>query len=191
MEKGVRRVNPETLAAVIGGVAGGVVGRVLGIVGVAVGLFGERWVRRWGDVRCMMNEGDWYVPEGAYPLGSDTPRERRVRVTFLNGKELPVTVWDMRVEFYKGGELLEEWARPRVQLVEESGNISELGTVILPPHIPVSLEIRVISLDAHDTDQEQAAKLRALAEVDRAEFVATLVGARDKRKDLHPPWRPS
>ena len=185
-------MSPETIAAVIGGVAGGVVGGVLGVVGVVLGLFGERWVRRWGDVQCMIKEDDWYVPEGAYPIGGDTPRERRLRVTFLNRKELPVTVWDIRVEFYKGGRPLEEWtewARPRVLLVEESRDISELRAVILPPHIPVSLEIRVSPLGAHDTDQEQAAKLRVLEEAERAEFVANLIGARDKKMELAPPWR--
>jgi hypothetical protein len=115
------------------------------------------------------------------------PRERRLRVTLWNGKELPVTVWDLHVEFYKGGELLEEGARPRVELVEESGNISELRQVILPPYIPVSLVIRVSPLGAHDTDQEQAAKLRALEEADRAEFVANIVGIGEKREELRPP----
>jgi hypothetical protein len=48
VEEGVRRVSPETLAAVIGGVAGGVVGGALGILGALLGLFAERWMRRWG-----------------------------------------------------------------------------------------------------------------------------------------------
>jgi hypothetical protein len=141
----------------------------------------------------MIKEDDWYVPEGAYPR-SDIPSERRLRVTFRNGKELPVTVWDVRVEFCKGGRPFEEWAewaRPRVQLVEESGNRSEFRHEILPPYIPVSLEIRVSPLDAHDTDQEEASKLREMAEADRAVFVATLSDApHERREDLKPPWRP-
>jgi hypothetical protein len=184
---GVRKMSDATATLIASGV--GIVGVV---VGVMVGLFGERWLRRWGDVECRIKEDDWYVPKGAYPRGGDTPGERRLRATFTNGKELPVTVWDVRVDFYKGRELLEEWAeraRPRVQLVEESHNISELRAVILPPHIPVSLEIRVTPLGAHDTDQEQAAKLRVLEEAERAEFVANLIDARDKRMELAPPWR--
>jgi hypothetical protein len=180
-------MSPDVIAAGVFGIAGAVVGAV-------VGLFGERWVRRWGDVRCVMKDDDWYVPDGAYPPGSGIPRERRLRVTFLNGKELPATVLGLRVEFYKGGELLEEWARPRVQLVEEGGNtseISELRPVSLPPHIPVPLEIRVISLGPHDTDEQNTARLRALEEADRAKFVATLIGAPDEPKELelYPPWR--
>jgi hypothetical protein len=181
----VRRVSPDVIAAGVFGIAGAVVDA---LVGAAVGLFGERWVRRWGDVQCIISEDGWYIPEHAYPIGGEIPRERRLRVTFKNGKELPVTVWDMHVEFCKGGELLEEGARPLVQLVEESGNRSEFRHEILPPHIPVSLEIRVSPLGARDTDQEQAAKLQALAEADRAVFVATLYGAEDKREELDPPW---
>jgi hypothetical protein len=43
----------------------------------------------------------------------------------------------------------------------------------------------------HVAHLERDDKLRELEEADRAVFVATLVGARDKRKELHPPWRPS
>jgi hypothetical protein len=177
-------VSPDVIAAGVFGIAGAVVGAV-------VGLFGERWVRRWGDVQCRIKEDDWYVPEDAYPIGGDIPRERRLRVTFRNRKELPVTVWDMRVEFYKGERPLEEWAewaRPRMHLVDESGNRSEFRHKILPPHIPVSLEIRVSPLGARDTDQEQTAKLREMAEADKAVFVASLSDARDERKKLKEPW---
>lgn len=183
-------MSPETLAAVIGGVAGGVVGGVLGIVGVAVGLFGERWVRRWGDVRCVIEDDDWYVARGR---SGGVVDERRLRVAFLNRKELPVTLWDVRVEFSKGGEPLDEWARPHVQLVNPDGSIRErhgpvLGPVTLSPHIPVPLEIRVLPEGpVQGTDQKRADKMRALEETDSATFVATLIGAGDKRKKLKEP----
>jgi hypothetical protein len=81
-------MSPETLAAVIGGVAGGVVGGVLGILGVAVGLFGERWVRRWGDVRCSIDS--WHdVTDTGIPN-----EERVVEVTFLNEKDLNADLVD-------------------------------------------------------------------------------------------------
>jgi hypothetical protein len=137
----------------------------------------------------VIEEGDWYAPEDAYALLSDTPRYRRLRVKFLNHKDLPVTVWGLRVEFYKGDKLLEEWARPHVHLVDESGSISELRQVPLPPYITVPLELLVISLGAHDTDEQQAAKLQELKEADRAVFVATFIGAKEERRELHPPWR--
>jgi hypothetical protein len=108
-------VSPDTIAV-------GVFTIVGTIAGALVGLFGERFVRRLGYVRCVVKEGGWYMPEGAYPPGGgDTPRERRLRILFLNHKDVPVTVWDMHVKFYSGGKPLPAWTRPHVQLVAESG----------------------------------------------------------------------
>jgi hypothetical protein len=59
----------------------------------------------------------------------------------LNRKELPVTVWDVRVEFYKHYKQdapLAEWARPTTQPVGERGEISPMAApMTLPPHILV------------------------------------------------------
>jgi hypothetical protein len=54
--------------------------------------------------------------------------------------------------------------------------------VNLPAREAVVQTIRVF---AHSEDKQ-----RKLAETDRAVFVASVVGARDKRKELVPPWRP-
>jgi hypothetical protein len=115
-------MSPETLAAVIGGVAGGVVGGVLGIVGVVLGLLLQRFLQRTGAVQHRIEEGDWFVERST----SAEVEERRLRVAFLNRKDVPVTVWGMRVEFSRGGVPLEDWARPHVQRVEQDGRISEL-----------------------------------------------------------------
>jgi hypothetical protein len=133
-------------ATLIAGAVGGVLGIVGAVVGVMVGLFGERWLRRWGDVECRIEEGDWYVERGR---GGDV-KERRLRVAFINRKELPVTLSDVRIEFSKkGGEPLEEWARPLVRLVKEPGSladerISKFAAVTLHPHILVPLEFSVV-----------------------------------------------
>jgi hypothetical protein len=85
-------VSPETLAAVIGGVAGGAVGGVLDIVGVAVGLFGERWVRRWGDVRCVIEDDDWYVARGIVDWeSSNDPKVNQIQEQ-TQQKPLPIYV---------------------------------------------------------------------------------------------------
>lgn len=179
--EGVRSVSPATEAAIIGGIAGGAAGGIFTVVGVLLGLFGERLVRRAGEVRCTVDK--WYPQQtGPRPSGGATAYERRLQVTFLNRKDLPVTVWKMGVEFYKGREPLEEWARPSVQFVD-GGQSSPLDAVTLPPHVHVT---RTISVTPLDTNQ----KLRTLEEADRAEFVASLVGARDKREELLPPWLP-
>jgi len=82
-----------------------------------------------------------------------------------------------------------------VQLVNPDGSIRErhgpvLGPVTLPPHITVPLVIRVVPEGpVQGTDQERADKMRVLEETDSATFVATLIGAEDKRKKLEEPWR--
>ena len=173
VEADVRRMSPDTIAV-------GVVTIVGTIGGALVGLFGERFVRRLGWVRCSVDQ--WYVQQGAaHPDGGGTAEERRLRVTFLNRKDLPVTVWDMRVEFCKRGVPTPRGARPHVVSVDESGNTKAFDPVALPPHIPVPLGLSVIP--------DRTDKLRELEKADTAEFVATLVGARDKRKKLHLPWR--
>jgi hypothetical protein len=54
----LRGLSPEAQAAIIGGIAGGVAGGVIAgvftLLGVALGLFGEPWVRTRGKVRCKM-----------------------------------------------------------------------------------------------------------------------------------------
>jgi hypothetical protein len=75
---------------------------VFGIAGAVVGLFGERWVRRIGGVRCDIR---WINSRGAGGPGSPggvEVQERQLQATFLNRKDVPVTIWGMRVDFYKG-----------------------------------------------------------------------------------------
>jgi hypothetical protein len=146
------------------------------LLGVVVGLFGERWVRSWGNVRCDIEE--WVISVGT----SAGPEESKLDVRFLNEKDLPVVVWEMRMEFYKGEEPLEEWAYPTVLLVDEvTGNRSRGGgPVNLPPRVAVT---RTISLVSGRTDKSQE-----LGRTDRAVFVADISGAKDKREEITPPW---
>jgi hypothetical protein len=57
----------------------------LGIVGVVVGLIAERLLHRIGEVQCMIEEDGWRVERGR---GGRAVEERRLRVAFLNRKEL-------------------------------------------------------------------------------------------------------
>ena len=154
---------------------GAVIAGGFALLGVVVGLFGERWVRSWGDVRCEID--DWSINVGT----SAGPEESRLDVRFLNEKELPVVVWDMGVEFYKGEEPLEEWADPTALFVDEvTGSRSRVGPVNLPPRVAVT---RTISLVSGREDKRQE-----LGKVDRAIFVANISGAEDKREELSLPW---
>jgi hypothetical protein len=176
-------LSPEAQAAVIGGVAGGVIGGLVGgvfaIIGVVLGLIGEPWVRRRGDVRCDITRDAWQIEQG----DEATPLESQFEVTYWNGKEIPIAVMGVRMEFYKGTTMLEEWARPDLLFATGAGNIAPTP-VNLPAREAVVRTISVVS------DRENIQRQRKLAETDRAVFVASVVGVRDKRKELVPPWRP-
>jgi hypothetical protein len=57
--------SPAAQAAIIGGIAGGVVGGVFTLLGGALGLFGERWMRTRGKVRCKMEPIELLVSSGS------------------------------------------------------------------------------------------------------------------------------
>jgi hypothetical protein len=112
---------------------------------------------------------DWRITIGTYA----GPKESHLDVRFLNEKELPVVVWDMRVEFYKGDEPLEEWEHPTALFADEAtARRSSSGPVNLPPRVAFT---RTIVLIAGRED-----KRRELAAANRAVFVADISGARDK-----------
>jgi hypothetical protein len=92
-----------------------VVTGIFTLLGVAMGLFGERWVRTWGAVRCDL---DWWVARSAGSVdspGGVEVQERQLKATFSNRKDIPVTIWDMRVVFYKGDKPLDEGERPHLE----------------------------------------------------------------------------
>jgi hypothetical protein len=154
---------------------------LIGLIGVVLGVVLQRWERKWGAVRC---ELDWQVARAAGSVdspGGVQVEERQLKVTFRNEKDLPVTVLKMEVVFYNGGKPIDKWARPEVGVFDERGQTSPVTLVNLPSHIAVP---RTISVTA---DRGNPEKRRMLEEADRAEFVATIVGARDKREKLTPP----
>jgi hypothetical protein len=174
----VRRVSPETPEPTI---AVGVFSIVGALLGVVAGLFGERLVRRVGKVRCEI--AGWRRVVGT----PEEPEERSLEVTFWNEKEIPVAVWEMRVDFYKGGKRLEleEGAPPAFLFLVadvDSGRQKPAEPVSLPPRVPVPLKI---SVKAGGEGRRRA----RLAEADKAEFVAGIIGARDQSLELSPPWR--
>jgi hypothetical protein len=171
----VRRVTLEFVNSNVGT-------GLIGLIGVVLGLVLDRWVRRWGAVRCKI---DWQVARGAGSVNSPgglQVDERQLKFTFRNEKDLPVTVLKMEGVFYKGSKPLEEWARPDVKIFDERRETSVGSLVNLPSHKAVS---RTISLAP---ERNNPFKRRMLEEADEAEFVAAIIGARDKREQLTPPW---
>jgi hypothetical protein len=175
VETGSRGMSPDVIAV-------GVFTIVGAVAGAFAGLLGERWRRSWGKVWCEIV--DW-----RFTVGDRTaPAERELEVRFVNEKELQVIVLDMRVAFYTGGRMafytgdkpVEERARPT--LVFGSGNNkTALSPVNVPGRSAVTLTFTVIA--------GLAGIQQELAAINRAEFEATLVGARDISKKLEPPWR--
>lgn len=152
-------------------------GGVLGIAGVVVGLFGERWVRTRGKVQCDIR----------WRNGKDTPdklaglevQERQLEATFLNYKDVPVTVWDLRVEFYKRGKLLDAQEHSDLHFsTPRGGSRPSFELVTLHPRIPASRTVHV-SPGYNEPFRERAAE-----EANRIEFVAVIEGANDIRKRL-------
>jgi hypothetical protein len=136
-------------------------------------------VRTLGKVEC--DVVSWDIHRGASYVNVGTvAEERRLQVAFKNGKDLPITISEMRVEFYKGGQPLEDWARPGLEFVDDQDRRSPLGPVNLDAQ---QREQRTISVTPGRDDI-----VRELQQADRAEFVAHFDGVGDRRADLAPPW---
>jgi hypothetical protein len=163
VEEGVRGVSWNTIAV-------GVFSIVGTLLGVALGLFGERWVRRWGAVRCVVDSWEAIEPTNGI-------EERDIQVTFLNDKDVNAVIWDMRVEFHREGH---ESLFPPLTYSEGVDRGQLVGKLNLPPQIAVTRRMRM-SLHGED--------LRMAWSADRAEFVATIAGIGEGREELRPPWR--
>ena len=141
------------------------------LLGVALGLFGERWVRRWGEVRCDIR---WSNTRGAGSVdspGGVEVQERQLEDTFLNRKDVPVTVWEMQVVFYREDKALDEQERPYVEFTRAGGGKGPFELVNLPPRIPVTR--RVVVSSGHN----ELLRQQAVGEADRIEVVALIEGA--------------
>jgi hypothetical protein len=172
VEEGARSVSPDTIAVGVFSIVGTLLGGTLGLVG-------ERLVRRIGKVQCEI-DNYWIQQGAARPDGGGTAEERRLQVTLLNRKELPVTVTDMRVVFYKENKPLEDWTRPHISFVDGSVQGSPVDLVNIPAYTGVT---RTMSLIPGRDD-----KLRELEKADRAEFEADIVGAKDITVELEKTW---
>lgn len=152
-------------------IAVGVFSIVGTLLGVVLGLFGERWVRRWGQVRCEIDSWEAIEP-------SNDTEERDLQVSFLNEKDVYAVVWEMRVEFHREGH------EPLIPLLTFLDGLDRgqllVGKLNLPPQVAVTRRMRV-SLHGDD--------LRMAWSADRAEFVATIAGIGEEREELRPPWR--
>lgn len=94
-----------------------------------------------------------------------------MEATFLNHKDVPVTVWEMRVMFYKGGEEFVPEERPNLAYTGSRSRRGAFELMTLPPRIPAKRTIFVtLPLNMPDI-------MRTFEEADRIEFVAVIEGA--------------
>ena len=164
-------------------------GEIIALIGIAATLiaavvalaapFVARYVRTLGKVQCTVVS--WDIQRGAFHADVGTiAEERRLQIAFKNGKDLPITISEMRVEFYKGGQPLEDWARPGLGFVDDQDRMRPLGPVNLGPH---QRERWTLSVTPGRDDI-----VRELQKADRAVFVARIDDVGDKRRELTPPW---
>jgi hypothetical protein len=170
----IRRMSPDTCPDMT--IAVGVLPIAGTLLGVVIGLAGERLVRRMGKVECRIDRNAHAATR--HEDGSLTVNSRRIEVTLLNRKELPVTVTDMRVVFYKGAKPL----HPTIQHLPEGGGQGSkvLELVNIPAYTGVTRSMNLLPGGEE--------KRRELEEADRAVLVAKIVGARDITEPLEKTW---
>ena len=125
---------------------------VFAVAGLVSGLMVEYLLRRRGDV--LVDVQSW---RGG-TRGSRTEM-RSFDAAFFNNKDINISLWSPRVEFFKGGERVAS-ITPRV------GTMGQSGAIDLPSRITVE---KTLSVDA---GREQLDLLRS---ADRVEFVANVV----------------
>ncbi len=136
-------------------IAVGVFSIVGSLLGVAIGLFGERWLRSRGPLYCTPcnwsglqanaddGRGSWTVT----PLESAadaTSAEYTVDLDLFNGKDITAGLWDLRVVLEcNGGELISEpQDRATATEVARQMNYDNIGFTNIPPHQGIRVQLR-------------------------------------------------
>ncbi len=137
------------------------------LLGVALGLFGERWLRQRGKISCEVGE--------LRQRHNSVADELVLDVAFTNDKDINVPIY-IRVEFHREGR---EPVRLHPQFLGAHGRWNSREVLNLPARAAIHETLRLSPVD----DQRQAAK-----EAHKVEFVADLSRFGTKRIELAPPW---
>lgn len=157
-------MSAATATLIAGGLA--VVGTLLGVV---VGLVVEDRLRRRGEVRREVRA--WV---GGQTGGISESRVFEVR--FFNDRDVNISLWDVKVEFYDGKELIASLP-PK----ESAGTSPPVGPVDLPSRRSVFITMMV------EADSELLEKLRRS---DRSTLVATVTPGGKKVSNALRAWDP-
>lgn len=139
---------------------------VFTLLGVALGLFGERYLRERGKLDCQVEA--W--TGGAW--SSRTQEFRHFEVRFYNAKEIALPVWDIHMELASDGK-----APERVELYSTSTG-AKVSMLNVAPSTVVSEGLKATV---------GGELLESLRRGRKARFVGAIPGRRGVSKDL-PPW---
>jgi hypothetical protein len=139
-----------------------------------VGLVVEHRLRRRGEVRIEQRSWLWdrRIPS----------HQRMFEVRFFNDRDVNISLWDARVEFYRGAELLDSLPafKAFATLIDDAGRPVEGEEVG-----PIDLESRTSVYRQMEVHAESDEMLERLKSADRVEFVATTIpGGGQVRKAL-------
>jgi hypothetical protein len=153
--EGVRRVS----AAIITG--------IFTLLGVALGLFGERYIRERRRVHCEVDA--W---TGAENPSYGAPEVRHFATTFYNNKDVALALWDVRMEFVPAD------GDPESVKLRNTSAGDQVDVFNLPPRMAVS---EVMQVTAGGETLHKIKHARALR------FAGTFPGGKEFSKDL-PRW---
>ncbi len=140
------------------------------LLGVIVGLFGERYIRQRGKVRC----DDIVAWTGEENPSPGAPEVRHFEVSFYNEKDVALALWDIHME------VVPEDGDPERVGIRFSGEAGEWVSVLnLPPRVAVSRGMQVTAGGATLEKIWHAGQLR---------FVGIIPGGEEFSKEL-PSWR--
>jgi hypothetical protein len=138
------------------------------LLGVALGLFGERYIRERGKVRC---EIDAWSGEENPSFGA--PEVHHFEVNIYNEKDVALALWDIHME------VVPEDGEPERVGLQFARTTGEWVSVLnLPSRVAISEGMRVTAGGATLYRIKHARKLR---------FVGVIPGGKEFSKDL-PRW---
>jgi len=146
---------------------GSIIAGAFTLLGVALGLFGERYIRERGKVRYEIDA--W---TGADNASFGAPEVRHFEVNLYNEKDVTLALWDVHMEFVpEDGEP----ERVGLQLASTGERVDVLN---LPSHVAISEVMQVTARGATLHRIKHARKLR---------FVGIIPGGKEFSKEL-PSW---
>jgi hypothetical protein len=143
----------------------------------------QRRVRKLGDLRREITWTSGGFTGGRSPGLKGLGREFEAK--FFNERDVDLALWDIRLEFYKGGECA---ARFSLNFADNT-NRDAVRVLNLPSRIAISRTMEMVI--ERETWDLVNPTVRLLKQADKAEFVGVIPGGEEIREELQgelPPW---